>query len=75
MAQHFPSIELIEKRTEELGDMVMVPNAIRVDGVDWAVSGDRPVTVESIGLGGPGDPVRVTFTVLARRVVIDTEVS
>jgi len=75
MREHFPSIELIERRPDELGDMAMIPTAIRVDGVDWAVSAERPVTVESIDLANPDDPVRVTFTVFARRVLIDTEVS
>jgi len=71
---HFPSIEIIERTSRDLKEeSALVPTEIRVDGVLWAVSGDHPVTISGVEFPTDRSVCMVTFTVLARRVRIDSQ--
>ena len=73
---HFPSFEFIERvRADIPENAALVPNEIRVDGVPWAIAANHPITINSIELPSAADVCLVTFTVMARRVRIDSEVS
>ncbi|GAA2629693.1 hypothetical protein [Streptomyces axinellae] len=66
-------IEIVEKgrSTDETGGgSVIVPNDVRINGQSLYASNEDPVTVHEINTG---DLVRVTLTLLARRVSIRAE--
>jgi len=72
---HFPTIEVIERvpgKHDHPENLPIQPNEVRVDGKQWALSEQHPVTVNRISVRD-GDAVLVTMTVLARRVRIDSE--
>jgi hypothetical protein len=67
-------IEIYERRAEpakEIGPgSIIAPNEIRLNGVPLYCPEDSPVVVERIAVDG-SEPVRVTLTLYARRVIID----
>ena len=69
-------IEIVEKgaTTSDAspGDSVIVPNDVRINGQSLLVSVDDPVVVHEITTRGDG-VVRVTLTLLARRISIRAE--
>lgn len=70
-----PVIEIIERGARTDGkhgtETVIVPDDVRINGQSILCS-DEPVIVHEIDLSSL-DAVRVTLTVLARRVVIGAE--
>lgn len=69
-------IEIIERgrvTTDDTpGDSVIVPNDVRINGQSLLASSDDPVIVHQISTTAD-DLVRVTLTLLARRVTIAAE--
>jgi hypothetical protein len=69
-------IEIIEtgRATSDAtaGDSIIVPNDVRINGQSLLASADDPVIVHQVSTGGDGF-VRVTLTLLARRVSIRAE--
>lgn len=69
-------IEIIEKgratSDDRLGDSIIIPNDIRINGQSLLTSAEDPVVVHEISARGD-EPVRVTLTLFARRVSIRAE--
>ena len=68
-------VEIIEKRcrpAQPPGGDVIIPNEIRINGQSLLLPADATVKVHNIEIRGD-DPVLVTLTVFARRVVIAAE--
>jgi hypothetical protein len=69
-------IEIIEKgratSNATAGDSVIVPNDVRINGQSLLTSADDPVIVHEVSTRAD-DCVRVTLTLLARRVSIRAE--
>ncbi|WP_435246352.1 hypothetical protein [Streptomyces sp. NRRL F-5630] len=69
-------IEIIEKGAttsgDEPGESVIAPNEVRLNGQSLLASADDPVIVHEISTRGD-ELVRVTLTLLARRVSIRAE--
>lgn len=64
-------VEIIE-RTDQPDPKVIVPNEVRINGIPLLASADDPVIVHEMAVQS-NDVVRVTLTLLARRVVIGAE--
>ena len=66
-------IEIIEKgratSDATIGDSIITPNDIRINGQSLLASADDPVIVHQISTAGD-ELVRVTLTLFARRVII-----
>ena len=68
-------IEIVEKGavTEDtIGGSVIVPNDVRINGQSLLASADEPVVVHEVSTSAD-DCVRVTLTLLARRVSMRAE--
>lgn len=69
-------IEIIEKGRStsdaSVGDSVLVPNDIRINGQSLLTSAEDPVIVHEVSIRGD-ELVRVTLTLFARRVSIRAE--
>ncbi|MFE6903799.1 hypothetical protein ACFVFJ_44460 [Streptomyces sp. NPDC057717] len=69
-------IEIIEKgratSDATMGESVIVPNDVRINGQSLLASGDDPIIVHEISTH-PDNCVRVTLTLLARRVSVRAE--
>ncbi|MET7429624.1 hypothetical protein ABZT16_11580 [Streptomyces flaveolus] len=69
-------IEIIEKgratSDANIGDSVIVPNDVRINGQSLLASAEDPVIVHEVSTRAD-DLVRVTLTLLARRVSIRAE--
>jgi hypothetical protein len=68
-------IEIIERgrsTTDSGGGSVVTPNEVRINGQPLFASADHPVVVHEINSSGD-DVVRVTLTLIARRVTIAAE--
>lgn len=68
-------IEIIEKgaKTDDtLGGSVIIPNEVRINGQPLLCSADEPVTVHEVSTLAD-QMVRVTLTLIARRVSIRAE--
>lgn len=68
-------IEIIERDSttdDTSGGSVIVPNDVRINGQSLLASADDPVIVHEMSTRGD-DIVRVTITLLARRVSIRAE--
>lgn len=70
-------IEIIERRKtardpDSIGDDIIVPNDIRINGQSLLCSADDPVIVHEVTTNSE-QPVKVTLTLFARRVLIDVE--
>lgn len=61
-------VEIFERCDDPDPDFI-VPNEVRINGQLLAVTDDHPVVVERVEAAG-SDVVRVTLTLLARRVTI-----
>ena len=64
-------IEIIERSTAEDPE-VIIPNEVRINGQSLYCSADDPITVHEVSTLGD-HVVRVTLTLLAKRVVIEHE--
>lgn len=66
-------IEIIEKGRSTgdatIGDSIITPNDVRINGQSLLASADDPVIVHQISTAGD-ELVRVTLTLFARRVII-----
>lgn len=70
-------IEIVEVRrsaAEGVGDEIVVPNDVRINGQSLLCPADHPVTIHEVGIGAH-ELVQVTLTLLAKRVVIEQEVA
>lgn len=66
-------IEIVERSTRASNEVgIIIPNEVRINGQPLLTSAEEPVEVHGIALS-PGDPVKVTLTLFARRVVISEE--
>jgi hypothetical protein len=69
-------IEIVERRKtpvqDTMGDDVIVPDMIRINGQELLCSADHPIKVHEVEIPHR-DAVLVTLTVFARRVLIDIE--
>lgn len=69
-------IEIIEKgratSDATVGDSVIAPNDVRINGQSLLASADDPVIVHQVTTAGD-ELVRVTLTLFARRVTIAAE--
>lgn len=64
-------VELIERLpADRVDDFGVVVNEVRINGVQLLTPADEPPVVHEI-TGGSDEFARVTFTVLARRVVLE----
>ncbi|MEO3856217.1 hypothetical protein [Acrocarpospora sp. B8E8] len=64
-------VEIVENRGAS-SDEIVVPNEIRLNGVSLLAPADSPVTVHEVGIKA-GEPVAVTLTLFARRLIVGTE--
>lgn len=68
-------IEIVEQTKTELDEgTILYPTEVRINGQALYCSADDPIVVERISVSDC-DAVRVNLTLLARRVVMDAEVS
>ena len=70
-------IEIVEKRRrpsdpDSIGDDVIVPNEVRINGQALLSPSSHPVKVHAIELGD-GELALVTLTLIAKRVFIGAE--
>jgi hypothetical protein len=71
-------IEIIERRhgkpTGSVGDEIVVPTEIRINGTKLLTPNDHPVKVHELTVSGSGDQmVLVTLTLVAKRITVGQE--